>query len=45
MVLVDKFGQTGKMHDKFGQTGKGSLDIHNVHSCHVETVALMSKKK
>ena len=31
-----------KTYDKFGQTGKGDFDIHNVHSCHVETVCLLS---
>ena len=42
---VDNFPITGKWHDKFGQTGKGNFDIHNVHSCHVETVVLMSRIK
>ena len=29
--------------DMFGQTWKGDFDIHNVHSCHVECVVLMSR--
>ena len=43
--MVDKFLITGKRVDKFGLTGKGDFDIHNVHSCHVECVVLMSKVK
>ena len=34
-----------KTYDKFGQTGKGDFDIHNVHSCHVETVVLLRGEK
>ena len=44
-IIVDNFPTTGKTHDKFGQTGKGDFDIHNVQSCHVETVVLLSDKK
>lgn len=37
-------GQTLKKgYDKFPMTGKGDFDILNVHSCHVETVVLMSR--
>ncbi len=43
--LVDMFGQTSRRGDKFGQTRKGDFDIHNVHSCHVECVCLLDKKK
>ena len=31
----------GKRYDKSPMTGKGNFDIHNVHSCHVETVVLL----
>ena len=44
-IIVDNFPTTGKTHDKFGQTWKGDFDIHNVHSCHVECVCLLDKKK
>ena len=29
--------------DKFPMTGKGDFDIHNVHSCHVESVAVLER--
>ena len=41
-IIVDNFPTTGKRHDKFGQTRKDDFDILNVHSCHVETVCLLS---
>lgn len=41
---MDMFGQTGKYHDKFGQTRKCDFDILNVHSCHVETCALLVRE-
>ena len=44
-IIVDNFPTTGKTHDKFGQTRKGDFDIHNVHSCHVETVVLLRREK
>ena len=43
-IIVDNFPTTGKTHDKFGQTGKGDFDIHNVHSCHVETCVLLVRE-
>lgn len=31
--------------DKFPMAGKGNFNIHNVHSCHVETVCCMYHQK
>ena len=43
--FVDMFPMTGRRYDNFPMTGKGDFDIHNVHSCHVETVVLLRGEK